>query len=82
VNGLACTICGHQSFAKLRIEITAGAATYLVCTSADCIAEASRRALGNLINAAGKLTDPHHGAIDVDGREAQMLDTVTDRDAR
>jgi hypothetical protein len=49
---LACTICGAPSFAKLRVEIAAGAGTYLVCERPACIAEATDRAADNLWNAA------------------------------
>ena len=67
---LACTICGRTSFAKLRIEITGGAATYLVCTRTLCISAATDRAEENLLRAADKAhvarrsDRPHPDAID------------------
>jgi hypothetical protein len=50
-----CTICGQRSFAKLRLEIALGIATYLVCLKPSCIIEASERAKRNLLRAAIKL---------------------------
>jgi hypothetical protein len=64
VSELSCTICGHPGFAKLRVEIVQGAATYLVCPRLDCITEATSRARANLIRAAGR--QGHGDVIDVD----------------
>lgn len=56
---LTCTICGTRpSFAKVRLEITGGAATYLVCTESACIVAATRRATDNLLTAARNLGAP------------------------
>lgn len=50
----ACTICGQPSFARLRVEIDLGAATYFVCLESPCITEACQRAADNLWNASKK----------------------------
>ena len=56
---LTCTICGARpSFAKVRLEITGGAVTYLVCTDVSCILEATRRSAENLCRAASNLSAP------------------------
>lgn len=63
---LTCTICGvRPSFLKLRLELTHGAATYLVCTNQACIDVASERARLNMHSARhqalsrlGALTEP------------------------
>lgn len=70
MNGLACTICGRPSFAKLRVEIDQGSATYLVCPDLDCMGEAMSRAGVNLANAANaRLAGvPYPDAIDTDVR--------------
>ncbi|HKY68601.1 MAG TPA: hypothetical protein VJM49_19605 [Acidimicrobiales bacterium] len=68
---LACTICGSSSFAKLRLEITAGAATYLVCAKPGCINEAVERARDNLGRAAGR-------ARRVDVIETTVVDAHTE----
>ena len=52
---LTCTICGKPAdFARLRLEITKGSATYLLCDRPVCIKEAIARAEDNLLRASGK----------------------------
>jgi hypothetical protein len=67
-----CTICGQSAFAKLRLEIIQGAATYYVCRRQGCIAEAARRAVDNLLRAAGRgmpQESEHPDAVDVEARD-------------
>jgi hypothetical protein len=63
---LACTICGiRPAFGKVRLEITQGAATYLVCPNSPCIQEACQRAADNLWRAATRTrTSPRPSAVE------------------
>jgi hypothetical protein len=67
VTTLTCTICeARPSFAKVRLEITGGAATYLVCTDTACIDQAFDRAYDNLRRAAVKAGGSRADVIDVE----------------
>jgi hypothetical protein len=69
---LTCTICGARpSFAKVRLEITGGAATYLVCGDAGCIDDALVRASANLNRAARTLSAVSANVVDADVAELE-----------
>ena len=71
---LACTICGRPQVAIIRLEITGGAATYLVCCRLACIDEARARARANLHNVARRAAPAvagHDGAIDAQATETE-----------
>lgn len=84
MNGLACTICGRSSVAKVRLEISLGAATYLVCTHQMCIDTVIERARENLHRAAQRAgvasrVDeqlPFPDAIDVAARDWLTVDDI------
>ena len=63
---LTCTICGQPAdFARLKLEIAQGTATYLLCLRPLCIHEAMARASDNLLRASAKVrAQPGFGAID------------------
>lgn len=74
VTMLACTICGQPKVAIIRLEITGGAATYLVCCRLACIDEALARARDNLHNVARRAGASHDGAIEAQAVEAEATE--------
>jgi hypothetical protein len=76
VTVLTCTICASRpSFAKVRLEITGGAATYLVCSDPDCIGKAFVQAHENMERAAVNLGVAHANVVDVNVVDVAELES-------